>query len=160
MKRSWNWRIWAGALVVIAGVVGYQVYCVRVPALRDRPWLNLPIILVGLVMIGVGLKRAFQQPELYRGKIFGSLVGGLMAMLALFFCFAMFIASHHILPVTKGAPQVGQVAPDFTLPDSKNEPVQLSALLSSSFAGNGDAVGAAGAGQTAGVLLIFYRGYW
>lgn len=160
MKRSWNWRIWVGALVVIAGAVVYQVYCVQVPALRDRPWLNLPAIAIGLVMIGVGLKRAFQQPQLYRGKIFGSVIGGLMAMLALFFCFAMFIASRHMLPAANGAPQVGQVAPDFTLPDSKNQPVQLSAQLSASFAGNGDAVGAAEAGQTAGVLLIFYRGYW
>jgi len=160
MKRKWNWRIWAGALVVIAGAVVYQVYCVQVPALRDRPWLNLPIIAIGLVMIGVGVKRAFRQPELYRGKIFGSVVGGLMVLFALFFCFAMFIASRHMLPVTKGAPQVGQIAPDFTLPDSKNQPVQLSALVATPFAGNGDAAGAAGAGQTAGVLLIFYRGYW
>jgi hypothetical protein len=160
MKRKWNWRIWAGALVVIAGAVVYQVYCVQVPALRDRPWLNLPIIAIGLVMIGVGVKRAFRQPELYRGKVFGSVVGGLMVLFALFFCFAMFIASHHMLPVTKGAPQVGQIAPDFTLPDSKSQPVQLSALLSAPFAGNGEAGAAVGSGQTAGVLLIFYRGYW
>jgi hypothetical protein len=160
MKRSWNGLIWAGALLVIAGVVSYPLYFVRFPALRDFPWANLPLMAVGLALIGVGVVRAFRQPERYRGKVFGSIVGVLMAALALVFCYGLFVGARHILPSAKGAPQVGQIAPDFTLADSQNKPVQLSALLNSSFAGNGDATGAGSAGQTAGVVLIFYRGYW
>ena len=162
MKRSWNLLIWAGALVVIAGVVSYA-YVIRFPALRDFPWVNLPVMAIGLVMIAVGLARAYRQPDLYRGKVSGSVVGGLMAVLALLFCYGLFIGAKHILPPAKGAPQVGQRAPDFTLTDSQNKPVQLAALLSSSFGGNGAAAvpaGGAEAGQTAGVVLIFYRGYW
>jgi hypothetical protein len=160
MKRSWNGLIWAGALLVIAGVVSYPLYFIRFPALRDFPWANLPLMAIGLALIGVGLARAFRRPERYRGKIFGSIVGGLMAALALFFCYGLFVGARHILPPAKDAPQVGQKAPDFTLEDSRNKPVQLGALLNSSFGGNGAGATASGTGQTAGVVLIFYRGYW
>jgi hypothetical protein len=159
MKRSWNGLIWAGALLVIAGVVSYPLYFVRFPALRDFPWANLPLMAIGLALIGVGLVRAFRQPEKYRGKVFGSIVGALMAALALVFCYGLFVGARHMLPPANGAPQLGQIAPDFTLADSQGKPVQLDALLKSSFAGNG-VEAAGGAGQTAGVVLIFYRGYW
>jgi hypothetical protein len=151
MKRNWNWLIWVGALVVIAGVVSYLAYFIRFAALRDFPWVNLPMIAIGLAMIGVGLARAFREPARYRGKIFGSIVGVLMVGFAALFCYGIFVSARE-MPASKNAPQVGQIAPDFTLPDSQNRPVKLSGVLSEPFAPGG--------GQTAGVVLIFYRGYW
>jgi len=58
------------------------------------------------------------------------------------------------LPESKGAPAVGQKAPDFTLPDANGTPVKLSDVLAGKDrkSGEEDAVN--------GVLLIFYRGYW
>ncbi len=53
------------------------------------------------------------------------------------------------LPPSKGAPKVGEKAPDFTLPDSTGKPVKLSEFIA---AGNG--------AKSAWVLLVFYRGYW
>jgi peroxiredoxin len=54
------------------------------------------------------------------------------------------------LPLSSGAPRVGQAAPDFTLTDQDGNPVTLSNLLRGG-----------GAGELGGpVLLIFYRGYW
>ncbi len=58
------------------------------------------------------------------------------------------------LPPSKGAPKVGEQAPDFTLPDSTSKPFTLSKL----FAKDKDTVGAPD--RPAWVLLIFYRGYW
>ncbi|MBI4469073.1 MAG: hypothetical protein HY650_07120 [Acidobacteria bacterium] len=57
------------------------------------------------------------------------------------------------LPPAKGAPRVGEKAPDFILPDLNGKPVRLYEIL------------AAPAGPKArkpavSVLLVFYRGYW
>jgi len=57
------------------------------------------------------------------------------------------------LPASKGAPQVGESAPDFTLPDTAGKPVKLSALL-------GAAAAKRPARNSPALLLVFYRGYW
>jgi len=54
------------------------------------------------------------------------------------------------LPESKGAPKVGQKAPEFTLVDTSRKPVSLAELLSTPINGN----------APKGVLLVFYRGYW
>lgn len=61
---------------------------------------------------------------------------------------------HSQLPSSKGAPKVGDKAPDFTLPDSTGKLLTLSHLFS-----DGKPPTAAGE-RPAWVLLIFYRGYW
>jgi hypothetical protein len=55
---------------------------------------------------------------------------------------------------------VGQTAPDFTLPDSQNHPVSLTGALNSPFTPESATGAEKGAAQVAGVVLIFYRGYW
>jgi len=159
MKRSWNASIWVGLVIVLAGVASYPLFFIRYPLTRDFPWASLLIMALGLVLLGVGIARAFRRPDAYRGKIFGSISGALSVAIAALFCYGVFYATRQ-LPASHGAPQVGQAVPDFTLPDSKNTPVNLSGLLGSSFAPNG-AIGAAiGGDRTAAVILIFYRGYW
>src|SRR5277367_7052937 len=160
MRRSWNWAVWAGVVLVVAGILSYPLYCVRFPALRDFPWVNLPLIVFGLALLAVGVVRAFRQPELHRGKIFGSVLALLALALSGVFLYGIFIGARHVLPASHGAPQVGQIAPDFTLPDSRNEPVNLYGLLNSAFAPNGATATATGTDRTAAVVLIFYRGYW
>jgi peroxiredoxin len=65
------------------------------------------------------------------------------------FIFTSFIASRW-LPASANAPQVNQKAPEFTLKDTSNKAVSLSALLSEPINGK----------PPRGVLLVYYRGYW
>jgi peroxiredoxin len=65
------------------------------------------------------------------------------------FVFTIFIGGRW-LPASKGAPQVGQRAPDFSMPDSSGKTVSLNELLTTPINGN----------APKGVLLVFYRGYW
>ena len=160
MKQSWNWAVWTGASLVFLGVVSYPLFFVRFPGLRDFPWANLPMIALGLVLIALGLVRAFRHADLFRGKLFGSVLGVLASTLSGLFLYGIFIGARHVLPASHGAPQVGQMAPDFTLPDSQKHPVSLTGALNAPFNPESTTRAAAGAAKTAGVLLIFYRGYW
>ena len=57
--------------------------------------------------------------------------------------------------VGNGAPRIGQIFPDFTLPDTTGKPVKLSHLLARP-AANAPEVNR----KIRWLVLIFYRGYW
>src|SRR2546428_3279333 len=151
MKRCWNLSLWAGFLLVVAGVLSYIPIFALFPITRDFPWANLLLFLAGGVLLGRGLLRAFRQPELYRGKILGSILIALSVAVVSLFVFGVFYEFRQV-PASAAAPRVGQKAPDFTLPDQNGKPVTLAELLSSP--------PGAGSARANGVLLIFYRGYW
>src|SRR5438270_429564 len=75
-------------------------------------------------------RRAFKQPQLYRGKILGSLLGALSVAAIGFFSYGLFYVVRQ-LPPASAAPRAGQKAPDFTLPDQNGKAVTLAALLGS-----------------------------
>ncbi|MFQ5662697.1 MAG: peroxiredoxin family protein [Terriglobia bacterium] len=58
-------------------------------------------------------------------------------------------------PVQRRTPQVGEIAPDFTLPDKSGITVNLVELLVPPAAAQNEQ-----AGNDRWVLLVFYRGYW
>jgi hypothetical protein len=165
MKRSWNWWVWAGFVLMPAGLASYPLFFARFPVTRDFPWVNLGMMALGLVLLAVGIVRAWRRPEAYRGKIFGSVLGVGGVAIAAFACYGFLVLARQ-LPASHGAPEVGQLAPDFTLPDSKNEPVNLLGTLRSPFVLEGTepfaiiGVPPISTPPPAGVLLIFYRGYW
>jgi hypothetical protein len=152
MKRRWNWPLWTGFLLSIVAFFSYFAFFVKFPVTRDFPSANLLLFAVAAVLLAVGLRRAFTQPSLYRGKIFGPILATLTVAIFAFFYYGTFVASKQ-LPISRGAPQVGQKAPDFTLPDTNGKPVSLSELLSAPLPGSS-------AASPKGVLLVFYRGYW
>jgi hypothetical protein len=163
MKRSWNGLVWLGFVLAIAGAISYPLYFARFPTLRDVPWANLAIIAVALILIGLGISRAFRRPDAYRGKIFGSVLGVLAVGLTVIFCYGVFFGTRE--KASHGAPQVGQAAPDFTLPDSHNTPVNLMGTLHTGFLPEGGPFAIIGVPPIsipppAAVVLIFYRGYW
>jgi predicted acyltransferase len=142
MKRKWNWPIWAGFVVIIAGLVSYEFFA-RFPITRDFPWANFLLFGVGTALLIVGLFRAFGRPQVYRGRIFGSILTVVALFLLAFFSYEILYALRQV-PASAGAPRVGRKAPDFFLLDQNEKPVGLGDLLSNS----------------KGAVLIFYRGFW
>jgi len=141
MKRKWNWPIWVGFVVAVGGLFSYEFFA-RFPITRDFPWASLLIFGVGAALLIVGLFRAFGRPQLYRGKVFGSIFAAISILFFAFFAYETFYVLRQV-PLSAQAPRVSEKAPDFSLPDQNGKEVRLHDLIS----GNG-------------AIIIFYRGYW
>jgi hypothetical protein len=150
-RRRWNLSIWAGFFFVVAGFLSYPFF-IQSPATRDIPWVNFVLFAAGLALLVIGLKRAFGQPAIYHGKIFGPILAVLSLVVAGMFGFVIFFELRD-LPASFGAPHVGQKAPGFTLTDQDDRPVSLGDLLSSPASHTSTE-------KVKAVLLIFYRGFW
>lgn len=148
MKRKWNSPLWVGFLCALAGLVTYPFF-VQFRVTRDVPWANFLLLGLGIVLLLVGLFRAFGRPQVYRGKIFGSIFTLLGLCAAGFFSYIVFFVLKD-LPASTSAPHIGQRAPEFTLPDQDGHPVALADLLTTGRA----------SGEPGAALLIFYRGFW
>ena len=146
-----NWPLWTGFLLTLAAFLSYFFIFVLFPFTRDFPWANLLLFVIAAVLLFMGLRRGFasDRPHPTRSKIVSSIVSGLSLLVIALFVFTIFIGGRW-LPASKGAPQVGQRAPDFSLPDSSGKTVSLNELLTTPINGN----------APKGVLLVFYRGYW
>ena len=149
--RRFNWPLWTGLLLTVVGFFSYFAVFVWFPLTRDFPWANLLLFLLAAVLLFTGVRRAFapDRPHPLRAKIIGSLVTAFSALIIALFIFGFFVFARW-LPQSKGAPQVGQKAPEFTLTDTSGKSVSLGELLSTPINGN----------APKGVLLVFYRGYW
>src|SRR6059036_3947896 len=142
MKRRWNWPIWLGFIVAVGGLFSYEFFA-QFPITRDFPWANLLLFAIGAALLLVGLFRAFGRPQVYRGKIFGSIFTVSAFLLFAFFAYEIFYVLRQV-PLSAQAPRVGEKAQEFTLVDPNGRSVALADLLSGSKA----------------VVLIFYRGFW
>ena len=149
--RRINWPLWVGLLLTLAGFLSYFFIFVWFPLTRDFPWANFVIFLLAGVLLFMGLRRGFasDRPHPIRSKIISVAVSAVSFLVIGFFVFAYFVIGRQ-LPPSKGAPQVGQRALEFTLPDTTGRQVSLNELMTTPI--NGKA--------PRGVLLIFYRGYW
>ena len=136
-----NHLLWLGPLITFGGAVSYFLFFARFPALRDFPWVNFPLVLGGLILSFVGLRRAFDKASAYRGKwlgwlgtLFSLLVGGM-------FGWYVFYYSYSVPPVSAKTAGL-EFAPEFELVDQEGRHVRLS-----DFRGRK-------------VVLVFYRGFW
>jgi hypothetical protein len=141
MKRKWNWPLWVGFVIAIGGLFSYEFFA-QFPITRDFPWANLLLFGIGATLLLIGLCRAFGRPQLYRGKIFGSIFALVSVLLFAFFAYEIFYVLKQV-PLSAQAPRVGQKAPDFSLPDQNGKQLALADLFSPN-----------------GTVLIFYRGHW
>ena len=139
--RRRNHALWLGPLIAFAGTVSYFSFFARWPALRDVPWLNLPVVLGGVALSLAGARRAFRGSATYRGKMFGAFsvlfAGGFAAL----FVFYVFVLSY-MLPAPSASPLALVEAPDFALQDQRGQTVRLAELRGRK------------------VVVTFYRGHW
>jgi len=148
MKKL-NWQIWAGFVVSLVAAFSYPFLFARWPVTRDFPWANLILFAIAIVLLILGLRRAFQPDKRIVSKLFSSLAAAFGLILLGGLLFVFFVAVRW-LPASAAAPQVGQKAPDFTLTDPDNKQVTLAQLLSEPINNK----------PPKAVFLIFYRGYW
>lgn len=153
-KRSWNSALWAGFLLTLASFLSYFIVLYRYPITRDVPWFNWILFAAALALLFAGLRRAFAQPQVYRGRIFGPILATLSVLVLATFAAVIFYFSKQ-LPQSAAAPRVGSQAPGFTLTDTHGNSVTLASLLSSPIDPTNP-----GSAKPKGVVLIFYRGYW
>jgi hypothetical protein len=154
VQRRRNGALFAGVALLFLTILSNvpSLYALKPPGVQTfLPWVNLVLPGIALLCFIVGLKRAFSQPSIYGGKIWGSIVGALSLLL---FAGSIWGYRHaKDLPVSSAAPRIGQKAPDFTLNDTSGNQVSLSELLKTP-------IDASAGKAPKAVLLIFYRGYW
>src|SRR5690242_20390723 len=142
-----NSALWLGLLLFLLAIASNAFYFAHLST-HITPWLNLTLPVLALLVLLVGVVRAFRQPQIYRGKIWGTT----LTVLSLLICVGsvLFFMVARSVPRSAGAPQIGQRVPAFTLPDSTGQSVSLSQLFAAS----------PGVAPPKAVLLVFYRGYW
>ena len=147
--RTFNWQIWAGLLLSFFVFVSYPLIFANWPVTRDIPWVNLFLLVDAVVLLIWGAWRSFGSQSGWLSKGISVVALALSGLFLAGFIFTTFIMPTW-LPESKGAPEVGRKAPDFTLTDPNGKSVSLSSLLAETIAG----------APPKGVVLIFYRGYW
>jgi len=143
-----NSSLWLALIFAVAAVLCNLLFFLRPPAQSAIPWLSLALALAALLFLVLGVKNVFTQPRPIAAKIFASTLA-LIALVISAGAIAFFYGARAI-PASAEAPQLGQVAPDFTLPNTTGAAVSLDTLFSPT----------PGAAAPKAVLLIFYRGYW
>jgi len=145
--RRLNWPLWSAFVLSPIAFLSYPFVFERWPITRDVPWVNLLLFALAAVLLVVGLGRAF-APGWYRWIRIAS--GAIVTVLSagIFATFAMNVFVHaRDLPASAHAPNVGERAPEFALPDENGAHTSLAALLAPT---QGSAASA-----SKGVLLVF-----
>jgi hypothetical protein len=146
-----NRALWWGFVLALGAVLCNVVFFLNPPGQRVIPWLSVLLAVSALIFLASGLRSVFGPTQAYRSKILGSILAVVALLLAGVAIFAFFHA--RAVPVSAGAPRIGQTASDFTLADTSGQAVSMAQLFAPP----------ARDAQTAtpkAVLLIFYRGYW
>ena len=134
---------WLAPLLTFVGFVSYFLVFARYPALRDFPWVNLPLVLIGAGLAIGGLMRAWKDARWGR-RLFYLGSAGFSVVVAAFLVLYVFVISKQMPEAALAEEKLvaGVAAPAFTLVDANGETVSLS-----DFEGRK-------------VVISFYRGFW
>jgi hypothetical protein len=136
-----NHLIWIGVVVTFLAAVSYFTFFAGFPALRDFPWVNLPLVGLGVLVSAWAVRRAYGRAKAYRGRILSVVGLALSGTLAAGFMTYVFWITYLLPSPTQTALDLVQ-APDFALVSMNGETVRLGDLRGSK------------------VVLVFYRGFW
>ncbi len=140
MKFLLKYSFWLAPLIAFAGFVSYYTFFARFPTLRDVPWINVPLVILGAVLAVVGLIAGWKEAGVLKkilhvgSAVVSTLIAGLL-------CFYVYSYSYGIPELSETTEHL-ETAPDFTLSDANGEMVSLS-----DFRGKK-------------VVISFYRGFW
>jgi hypothetical protein len=154
-ERRKNAAPWWGLLFALGAIGCNAAFFVSPPLQGALPWLSVLFAVLALVFLATGLRRAFGQAHVYRGKVL-SVVLTVIALFPVGLTAFAFVKGRE-LPSSTAAPQVGQRVPDFTLSDTSGQTVSLDQLLAPTASAS---TSQSQAQAPKAVLLIFYRGYW
>ena len=129
-----------GLPVVLVGFLSYFMIFAKYPITRDFPWVNLPIMVIGLGMAW-RYRWRHRKARLARTRIFSSLLLTGCALIIALFCFYVFLYSYQ-LPKSGDSITLKEQPAAFTLKNHDGQDVNLSDYRGKH------------------VILSFYRGYW
>jgi hypothetical protein len=143
MSPLYRQSFWIAPLIAFAGFVSYFLVFAKYPALRDFPWVNLPLVLAAALLAVAGLAISWKAASRIRRTfhVFGTVASlGLAGLLVLY----VFVISTRMpdSSASRSRIEIAAPAPGFTLDDAEGNPVSLS-----DFRGKK-------------VVLTFYRGFW
>jgi hypothetical protein len=140
-RRPRNHALWLGPLIAFGGMVSYFEFFARFPTLRDFPWVNLPLVLIGIALSLGGFWGAYVRGSRWPVKVGASLGLALSLLSGGFLIIYVFSVSNSLPSVTSTTRALEQ-APEFALEDSAGRAHRLSDYRGSK------------------VVLVFYRGHW
>ena len=141
MKSLLRFGVLLGLLITLAGFVSYYLFFVQYPKLRDFPWVNLPLTVLGAVLALAGLIAIWKGASTVK-RIFGFLGFLISAAVLALFCFYVFHFSYQMPGETEQTKNLNTL-PAASLHDVSGNRIDLASL----------------SGEN-GLLLSFYRGHW
>ncbi|HIG30150.1 MAG TPA: hypothetical protein EYQ50_21075 [Verrucomicrobiales bacterium] len=140
-KSDRNSNVWLGPVIVLLAAFSYFTIFVKVPALRDGPWLNLALLIFGLVLSCRGTRQTFTRESGILKKM-GAALGFLFSfgLTGLFSSYIFFMS--YGLPETTEVTNELSKAPGFSLVRHDGANFTQSDYLGSK------------------LVLVFYRGHW
>ena len=61
--KSINWQIWTGFVLSLVAAFSYPFLFVRWAITREFPWANLVLFAIAMVLLFLGLRRAFKPDK-------------------------------------------------------------------------------------------------
>lgn len=140
-KPRRNHLLWFAPLLTLAAGISYFTFFARYPILRDFPWLNLPLVVLGFLLSVLAFGRTFSRRSRINRKLIAA-TGLLFSFaIAALFCGYIFYLSYQ-LPAPADSTLAMDSAPDITLIDHNGREVRLAQF------------------QGRKLILTFYRGHW